>query len=436
MRLNSLRTRTTAAFAFAFAALTLLFVCLMIRLSDSTAERTVDTALKTVKNGILSRHITPSQISDTSAWRDIKEALAMQNMALLVVDAHGNVLQKTEGRVPVWPTSADGRAWRLRTIALEGGTVVIGRYWQDTDQALRYNAAMLLLHGMLLLVCATFGVWYLVGRTLSPIDRLARQADRASTESLHLRLETPSQDAEIVHLVGTLNGLLARLSEEMATRGRFYAAASHELRTPLQTLTGTLEVGLMQPRDADEYREILAESSEQAGRLAGLIQALLLLNQVEMLPAPLTEQVDLAAACDRWLNHFQSLGVSRDLCVDARLPESLCLEAAPAYVDILLRNLLENAFKYAHAGSPVRLTLQSTAQGASLTVFNECAPLPEKDVARLMEPFYRPDASRNSDAGGNGLGLAICKAIAHSSGWTLSLHHKHKGIEVNVLFLA
>jgi len=431
MRLNSLRTRTTAAFALAFAALTLLFVCLMIRLSHRTAEHTVDTALKTVKNGILSRHITQAQVSDPSAWRDIKEALAMQNMALLVVDAQGNVLQKTEGRIPAWPTT-DGQEWRLRTIALEGGTVVIGRYWQDTEQALRYNAAMLLLHSMLLLVCATFGVWYLVGRTLSPIDRLARQADHASTESLHLRLETPSQDTEIVHLVGTLNGLLARLSEEMATRGRFYAAASHELRTPLQTLTGTLEVGLMQPRDADEYREILAESSEQAGRLTALIQALLLLNQVEMLPAPHTEQIDLAAACDRWLNHFQSLGISRELCVDARLPESLSLEAAPAYVDILLRNLLENAFKYAHPGSLLRLTLQSTVQGASLTVFNECAPLPEQDFARLMEPFYRPDASRNSDAGGNGLGLAICKAVAHSSGWLLSLQQQQHGIEVNV----
>ena len=91
----------------------------------------------------------------------------------------------------------------------------------------------------------------MVGRTLSPIDRLSRQAAAASVESLDVRLAAPSRDAEVVRLVATLNGLLQRLSDAAESRGRFYAAASHELRNPLQALLGHVEVTLDKERDRE-----------------------------------------------------------------------------------------------------------------------------------------------------------------------------------------
>ncbi len=84
------------------------------------------------------------------------------------------------------------------------------------------------------------GTWMLVGKVLSPIGKLSTQAATASTDRLTVTLQTPSADTEMVGLVGTLNGLLSRLAQTSAAKGRFYAAASHELRTPLQALSGHL----------------------------------------------------------------------------------------------------------------------------------------------------------------------------------------------------
>lgn len=423
----------TVAFALAFAALILLCVGFILWFARHTAEQSADTLLQAAAGRIQSERFTPAQIADPAEWQDIKEDLAPQNLALVVVNDQGHMLQRTVGAIPTWPHPAP-QNWRFRTVPLEGGTAVLGMFWQKTERTLQIQAATLIILSLLLLSSATFGAWFLVGRTLSPIYHLSRQADAASIDNLRIRLNAPSEDEEITHLVRTLNGLLERLSEAMAARGRFYAAASHELRTPLQTLTGYLEVALLQKRDAEEYRSILEEASTQAGRLTSLIQALLLLNQVEVASAPQCETLDLAEVCDRWITYFQPLGASRRLCVEARLPDTMPLKAASSYVDMLLRNLLENAFKYTTPGSGVRVRLERTEQGTHLTIFNECPSLPKGEEARLFEPFYRPDTSRTAETGGNGLGLAICKAVAHAGGWCISLAQKAGGIEVQVLF--
>ena len=430
---NSLRSRMTATFAIAFAALILLFVSFILWFARRAAEQNADAALQVTVNQIQGERFTREQVADPAEWKDIKEDLATQRLALIVVDPQGRILQKTAGVVPAWPL-VQGRDWRLRTVAVGDSIAVIGFSWQKIEYMLQAQQVTLIALSFLLLASATFGAWLLVGHTLSPIDRLSRQAEAASIDDLHIRLTAPSDDAEIVRLVSTLNRLLNRLSEALAARGRFYAAASHELRTPLQTLTGYLEVALMQPRAAEEYKEILGEASSQAGRLASLIQALLLLNQVEAGSAPAKEELDLAERSERWLAHFQSSGNQRGIGVAARLLAPLRLQAAPNYVDILLRNLMENAFKYAPPDSVVRVVAEATAQGASLTIFNECHPAPEWEESRLFEPFYRPDSSRNSETGGNGLGLAICKAIAEVNGWTISLHKTVSGVEATVLF--
>lgn len=433
MQFNSLRSRMTATFACAFAALILLCVGFTLWFARAAAEQNANTVLTVAVNRIKSERFTKEKVYDPSEWQDVKEELALQNLALIVVDTQGRALEKTPGHVPEWPRR-EVPQWRLRTVPLDGGTAIVGLFWQKTEAVLRVQEATILAFSLLLLASATTGVWLLVGRTLSPIDRLARQADMASIDDMQIRLNTPSEDAEIVHLVGTLNGLLARLSEAMAARGRFYAAASHELRTPLQTLTGYLEMALMHRRSAGEYQEILVEATGQAERLTSLIQALLLLNKVGATSLPRKEPVDLAECCDRWLCNFKVNGNPRGLCVDARLPEGLLREAPISYVDILIRNILENAFKYALPGSVLRVSLQADAEGTLLSVFNECARLPDWDEARLFEPFYRPDASRNSETGGTGLGLAICKAIADASGWTVDLRQVEGGVLVTVMF--
>jgi signal transduction histidine kinase len=96
---------------------------------------------------------------------------------------------------------------------------------------------------------------------------------------------------------------------------------------------------------------------------------------------------------------------------------------------MLIRNLVENAVKYADPGGQV--DIRYNPQAATLVVFNSCLPIEGWLPERTFEPFYRPDASRNSATGGNGLGLTICKAICVANGWKIEVKQVEGGVRAS-----
>jgi signal transduction histidine kinase len=364
------------------------------------------------------------------------------NLGLAVIAPDGKVAWRSQHEAPPWPGTPDD-GWRVATVPAGASTVVLGFDWAHTRETLREEAVTLLCLGLLAVVAAALGSWVLVGRTLAPIGLLSRQARDASAESLQVFLRAPSEDAEISELVTTLNGLLARLAETAAAKARFYAAASHELRTPLQAVSGHLELALGRSRTGDEYRAAINEALSQTRRLTRLAQDLLLLNQIESgRPGQLSEPVDVGEVCERALRQMQStvaqrglrLSVGAVLLSAGAIPEATVF-APPTHVEILVRNIIENAIRYARPGGEVQLSLERCGEGALLRVFNECPPVADWDSASLFDPFARLDASRSAATGGNGLGLAICGAIANANRWTVALDHTGEGVLATVLFV-
>lgn len=434
MRPDSIRARMTLVFALSIAFLMGCACGGLLWYARHSAVRNADMLLNTVANEELEERITAETRHTLPEWRtEAREELKARNVALLIVDARGRVVEQTQKAVPVWPR-VRGDGWRVVVRHYRGRTLVFGLPWQATENALRSQAEML--DGLYLFVVAVAsgGAWLLVGRTLSPIGALARQAQAASTANLRVHLALPSHDAEIVELVTTLNGLLARLAETAAAKGRFHAAASHELRTPLQALSGHLELALQRPRTEEEYRAVIREAHQQTQRLISLVRSLLLLSQLDANALSPKEPVLLADVCERALCHFASLRAARHLHLEQEWATDGVIYAAPMHADILVRNLIENAVKYATEGGCVRVRLTASCGEVCLEIGNTCPALPAWNAERLFEPFYRPDASRNSQAGGAGLGLAICKAIADAYGWSLSLHQEAGGIVSRVRF--
>ena len=216
----------------------------------------------------------------------------------------------------------------------------------------RRRMDMLLMGGLVVLAVGG-GAWILVGLTLSPIRKLARQAASASAENLSVRLEPPSNDAEVVDLVDTLNDFLARIAQTAESKGRFYAAASHELRTPLQALSGHLELALSRERPAEEYKLALEEAKKQSGRLKSLVQSLLLLHQLENNADRERDEVNVASVCRATLLQLQPIISARGLSVDFNVSNQATVSAISNHAEILVRNLLENAAKYATEGKRI-----------------------------------------------------------------------------------
>ncbi len=434
MRLHSIRARMTVAFTLCVALLMLTACQLLAWYARSGAERNARTLLEATI-----RKVTDDLVDDehrvplTELPDEEREIMRPDSMALLVVNARGEVVERSQPNVPNWPQPSR-EAWRIASFPFAGDRVILALPWRKTEQALQRQALMMMALSLFVTVAAAVGAWLLVGRTLSPIRALAKQAQTASAANLNLRLKVPSQDAEIVELVSTLNGLLSRVADTVAAKERFHAAASHELRTPLQSLSGHLELALNRDRSNTEYRQFIEEANRSTQKLTALTRDLLLLHQLDAAQPTTKTEVSPADICERVLRSLKPLIQKRALCVETDLAENIMVEAAPTHAEMLIRNLLENAVKYALPDSPIRVRLQTSSGRAQLDIFNACAPFSEPDLARLFEPFYRPDASRHADTGGTGLGLAICKAIADANGWNLTLRQENNGLNVSVVF--
>ena len=115
------------------------------------------------------------------------------------------------------------------------------------------------------------------------------------------------------------------------------------------------------------------------------------------------------------------------------------LSLDPSRMRLLLRNLLDNALRHsAGARLPPQLHLQPAGQdagmpgGVSILVRDHGPGVPEDQLARLTEPFFRPDTARTRAAGGVGLGLTLCQLVAHAHGGRFELHNAHPGLAVTV----
>lgn len=431
--MNSMRARLTAAFATAFALLVLAGNVAFIGYMRVTAQRDADALLRASLLRFRSE-VAPnaSRASALAELGEEREELHANGVVAILIAPDGRIVMQTERNAPDWPVI--GNNWRARSTQTGNDTLILAVPWGGVEKSLRRAAVALAALSALALIFAAGAAWWLIGRTLSPIRALSRQATSASTDTLRVSLTAPSNDAELVELVETLNGMLGRLADVSESRGRFYAAASHELRTPLQALQGHLELALSRDRDPAEYRTALNEAREQTERLTKLVRDLLMLNRLHSAPSPPEiEFVNLAEICARTLAMLRPAVTARHLRINADLDDRFELRAAPTYVEMLLRNLLENAVKYTPAGGAVAVTIV-TGSPTRIDIRNDCGLGESVDAAKLFDPFYRPDASRTSDTGGNGLGLAICKAICDASGWTISITQAPSTFLVSVSF--
>lgn len=423
---HSIRARMTLSFALFITILIALvgvaFYFYMERQERRQADETLVHAIEELREEIQEGDSLTKLVTEETS--DLKAL----NVALIIVNAQGHVVAHTHPQTTSWPLP---REWRSNHIKHRGYTLAVALPWSQMKKNLRERTQTLLLLGGVVVILSSIGAWLLVGRTLSPLDGLTQQASAASTESLSVQLETPSSDAEMVRLVATLNDLLNRLSQTAQAQGRFYAAASHELRTPLHGLSLLQEVALSRTRSAQEYADALTQSHAQTQRLTRLVQDLLLLNQLDMdssHPDPVL--LDLADICEGELAHLQPLVAKKSLQIEAPLPPTCEMTAPWTHITMLLRNLMENAVKYASPGGKVEV--QATPNRVS--IWNECDVAADFEAEKYFEPFYRPDASRNSQTGGNGLGLSICRAICETNGWQLDLCAENGGIRAIVSF--
>lgn len=208
-------------------------------------------------------------------------------------------------------------------------------------------------------------------------------------------------------------------------RADFVANASHELRTPLASISGFIETLLGPAKDDKKNHErFLTIMQQQADRMTRLIDDLLSLSKIEMnMHVKPQDEVDLYEIADHSLKSFEPLAKEKhvDLVFDAKIDKAI-IKADKDQLLQLLGNLLNNAFKYGLRDEKdnriiLRLTEDADAQKFIISVIDFGHGIPQTDLPRLTERFYR--ISNHHKTSGTGLGLAIVKHIVQRHGGEL-----------------
>lgn len=332
---------------------------------------------------------------------------------------------------PVYTTEvdADGRNYRLYSLPIPTGRgLVVYVQVASTLQLLEQVSTGLtlpLVLGALLIILLGAGVaWLVAQRALGPVRQLADRArEIGESGDLSLRVDQPASADEVGALVTTFNGMLdrvealyTRLEASVDAQQRFVADASHELRTPLTIIRGNVEY-LQKAGELD--RDALADIRSEAERMTTLIDELLTMARADAGQAPSLEPVSLGALLSEVARKAAAL--PHEAAFTSDLPEALDRVTVLAHPDWLRRALLiliDNAFKYTPSGA-VRLLAGRQGDGIVIQVIDTGIGIPEEDLPRVFERFYRADPARTR--GGTGLGLAIARWVAGVHGGSLSV---------------
>lgn len=208
------------------------------------------------------------------------------------------------------------------------------------------------------------------------------------------------------------------------TRRDFVANASHELKTPVAAIRGLAETILADERiDAATARRFVLRILAQAERMQRLVQEMLTLSRAEAgQEGAGAARTDLRTALEQALETFGAAAHGRAVTI-AYDPPAHPLEVAAARepLERIAGNLLDNAVKFAPAGSAVTVTLDRDGAFARLRVADQGPGIPAELHTRIFERFFRVDEGRSREEGGTGLGLAIVKHLAQALGGRVGL---------------
>lgn len=265
------------------------------------------------------------------------------------------------------------------------------------------------------------GGYVLSGVMLQPIRDMTRVASQISATNLSQRINHQGPEDELWALAQTFDSMIERLETSFERQRQFVQDASHELRTPLAAIRTNIEVTEMDPEvSVEEYRALLETVKAQTTRLTRLSDDLLLLTSEDKEGLE-RELVNLATIGHEVVNQLAPLAATRSVSLRVEGDERLEVESN---ADLLFRcvfNLADNAIKYAGDGAAVTIRVGARGGTATVQVTDNGAGIPEGEVGRIFDRFYRVDRGRSRRQGGSGLGLAIVQDVVRALGGTVEV---------------
>lgn len=365
-----------------------------------------------------------------------------QNLIYWIWDGRGQLFMRSSGAPSMHPEPHDTgfedivlNGKRLRSFVLTerhtGVRIQVVEPQHERDRLSHAIAFSALAGAAISLPLMGLLIWFGVGRGLAPITRIAGDLDARSADDL--RPFSPDRTpSEIAPLLKGLNGLFTRISQSIENEKRFTADAAHELRTPLAGLRIQAQVARLET-DPEQRDHALAGIVDGVDRTTHLVEQLLTLARMDGEAANAQGGVETAvsdiarrviASCIGG-REGESDRVSLELVGEPGFPGG-----SPEALEILLRNLVDNALRYGGDG-PVAVRVADGREGLRIAVSDRGPGIPPDQREQVLARFNRGSAASGE---GSGLGLSIVQRIVdlHGGRMTLDYTEAERGLTVTV----
>ncbi len=458
---HSLQMRLALGYSLLIAVLLVLMNTYPLIMSQNLMFRSQQTALANQAVLITNTLTTADELTTETVEQAINQLEELDVARVVITDQAGLVLYDT-GKV-----SSMGKYVLTREIAdaLRGNNAFSGRYQdgmfssraaspvmnrnqvvgavclyeQDRDQGALLQELQRNLRLISVVVClavlALFGIFsnFFSRRVRTLLGGIRTVRAGEYTHRISMR-----GNDELTQLAEEFNQLTGRLQTTEEERRRFVSDASHELKTPLASIR-LLTDSILQDEtiDRETTREFVGDIGEAADRLIHISQELLELNRLDEGRAIRREAVDLNEQVEKVQRLLAPLAETACVNLQTHLGDKCMVLCNAEDASQILRNLIENAIKYNLPGGEVEVTTCHQGDWISLTVADTGMGIPEEDLSRIFERFYRVDKARSRSAGGTGLGLSIVRdAVRHHGGQISVQPRQEAGVIFEVLLPA
>lgn len=269
------------------------------------------------------------------------------------------------------------------------------------------------------MLLAAFGSYRIAKRAFQPLDDITATAEAINeAKDLSGRIGLPPGRDEFSRLAADFDQMFERLERSFEAEKQFTADASHELRTPITIIKGACEYAEKYDETQEDHQETISMIRRQADKMTNLISQLLSMTRIDQeTESAHMERVNLG----EFVNTFSMEQQWDNSRLNIDTAPGIWVQADRELLGRLIRNLMENAFKYGKPDGMVWMSVTAASKEALLTVRDNGIGIPPEEQDKIWQRFYQVDPSRNGEEGA-GLGLSMVKQIAR-------IHKGHMTLE-------
>jgi heavy metal sensor kinase len=266
-----------------------------------------------------------------------------------------------------------------------------------------------------ILIISSSGGFLIARKALTPVKEISQAIDRISESNLSERITSKSIPEELKVLASSFNRTFDRLERSFKRQRQFVSDASHELRTPLSVILSQSEIMLRKERPTEEYKNGLIAILEASKFMSGIVQKLLTLARLSTDKFELKmEDTDLRKIIDESVKLLSPVAEQKGISINILTDEKYTVRGDLEALLELFVNIIDNAIKYNVLEGKIDVAFRKEKDFLVTEIRDTGIGIPEEDLERIFDRFYRVDKSRSKEAGVSGLGLSIAQWIAHA----------------------